>query len=145
MLNKPIDRNRVIYFILILIVIAVGLSSRKYQIYLPELIGKYTGDTVYALMAYFGCGFLKPKYSIWKISLLALTYSYLIEISQLYHSEWIERIRQIRLGGLILGYAFLWSDMLCYTVGVLIGVSIEFVIYQFIKVKETQNEERQIC
>ena len=54
---------------------------------------------------------------------LALVFSYLIEISQLYHAPWIDAIRSTALGGLVLGFGFLWSDILCYTVGVLLESS----------------------
>ena len=56
---------------------------------------------------------------------LALVFSYLIEISQLYHAPWIDAIRATALGGLVLGFGFLWSDILCYTVGVLLGIIVD--------------------
>lgn len=56
---------------------------------------------------------------------LALVFSYLIEISQLYHAPWIDAIRATALGGLVLGFCFLWSDILCYTVGVLLGIIVD--------------------
>ena len=51
----------------------------------------------------------------------------MIEISQLYQAEWINNIRHTTLGGLILGQGFLWSDMVAYTVGVIIGALFEKV------------------
>ncbi len=42
-----------------------------------------------------------------------------VELSQLYHAPWIDSIRQTTLGGLILGFGFLWSDLACYALGVL--------------------------
>ena len=42
---------------------------------------------------------------------------YAIEGSQLCHAPWIDTIRHTRLGALVLGYGFLWSDIICYTVG----------------------------
>ena len=52
---------------------------------------------------------------------VALSFSYLIEVSQLYHAPWIDSIRATTLGGLVLGFGFLWSDIACYTVGVTLG------------------------
>ena len=48
--------------------------------------------------------------------------------SVLYHTPWIDSIRQTTLGGLILGFGFLWSDLACYAVGVGFGVVMERVI-----------------
>ena len=124
------ERNRTIYCVLIISVITLGLASRKFSMFLPAFVGEYAGDTLYALMAYFIFGWLKPKYSISKNWLASFGFSYLIEISQLYHSQWLDSIRQIKLGGLILGYGFLWSDIICYTVGVAIGIIFEIIIYK---------------
>ena len=52
----------------------------------------------------------------------------IIEISQLYHAPWIDSIRATTLGGLILGFGFLWSDLICYTVGIVIGAIIDKII-----------------
>ena len=56
-------------------------------------------------------------------------FSYLIEISQLYQGEWINSIRDTTLGALILGHGFLFSDLICYTIGILIGVVIEYLYF----------------
>ncbi|EGW38049.1 hypothetical protein DOT_3993 [Desulfosporosinus sp. OT] len=58
----------------------------------------------------------------------ALLFSFSIEISQLYHSQWIDSLRMTRIGGLVLGYGFLWSDLVSYTVGIGSGVLIERLI-----------------
>jgi len=51
----------------------------------------------------------------------------MIEMSQLYQAEWINNIRHTTLGGLILGQGFLWSDIVAYTAGVIIGALFEIV------------------
>jgi hypothetical protein len=50
-----------------------------------------------------------------------------VELSQLNHAPWIESIRQTTVGGLILGFGFLWSDLACYAVGVGLGVLGEII------------------
>jgi len=57
--------------------------------------------------------------------MLALAFSVAVELSQLYHAPWIDSIRHTTIGGLILGFDFVWSDLVCYAVGVGIGVVIE--------------------
>ena len=66
--------------------------------------------------------FFNRKSTKW-VSIAALTFSYGIEISQLYHAPWIDALRAYSLGGLILGFGFLWSDLVCYSVGVFFWVS----------------------
>ena len=59
----------------------------------------------------------------------ALSFSYCIEISQLYQADWINAIRGTTLGALVLGHGFLWSDILCYTVGVGLAILIDFTLF----------------
>lgn len=119
-------RKRVVYFILIIIVMILGILSRKYGEYLPYVISKYSGDILWALMVYLGFGFLLSKRRIKFVAIVSLTFSFLIEISQLYRADWINTIRETTLGALILGHGFLFSDLICYTIGILIGVTIEY-------------------
>lgn len=120
-------RNRIIYSLMIILVMIMGLSIRRYGNLLPQIITNYGGDVLWALMVFLMFGFLFPKIKTSNIALLSITFSYLIEISQLYHAPWIDAIRQTTLGGLVLGFGFLWSDLLCYLIGIIIGVSIDLI------------------
>jgi hypothetical protein len=72
-------------------------------------------------------GFIFRTLEAKKVGVMGILFCYIIELSQLYHSNWIDAIRQTTLGGLVLGYGFLWSDLLAYTIGVGIGVTIEIL------------------
>jgi hypothetical protein len=106
--------------------VALGLGSRRYADHLPGIVAAYAGDTLWALVAFFGIGLLLPRASTWAIALLTLSFSAAIEVSQLYHASWIDSIRHTTLGGLALGYGFRWSDLACYGAGVGLGVVIEY-------------------
>ena len=124
-----IKRNGFTYIILVIIVMILGLSTRYFKAHLPNLINLYLGDILWALMIFFMIGFLfRSKETRW-IGALAFLFSFGIEISQLYHSQWIDDIRNTRLGGLVLGYGFLWSDLVSYSIGIGLGIFIErFII-----------------
>lgn len=120
-------RNRILYLILTIITIILGLLSRKVQ-GLPQIISSYSGDALWALMVFFLFSFLFNKKSTIFILVISIIFSHRIEISQLYHAPWIDSIRATTLGGLILGFGFLWSDLICYTVGIVIGAIIDKII-----------------
>ena len=126
-------RNRFIYFILIMCTITLGISSRKYGTILPQFISEYAGDILWALMVYWGFGFLMNTKPIKNIAVYSLVFSFFIETSQLYQSDWINNIRETTIGALILGHGFLWSDLICYIIGILIGVLIET---RYVKLKK---------
>jgi hypothetical protein len=128
-------RNRILYFLLVVLVIFAGLLSRKIAYQLPYFVNLYLGDTLWALMVFLIAGFLFPKSATMYITLAALSFCFLIEISQLYHANWIDAIRQTTLGGLILGYGFLWTDLLAYSAGVAAGSLLEKL---FLKTKRPQ-------
>ncbi|QBP91127.1 DUF2809 domain-containing protein [Bacillus mycoides] len=121
-------RNRLLYVMFTIVVIILGLSSRKFAFALPDLLNDYLGDALWALMIFVGFGFLFPKIETKKLAFISLIFCYGIEISQLYHAEWIDSIRATTLGGLVLGYGFLWSDLVAYTIGVGVGMLGEFVL-----------------
>ncbi len=125
-------RNRIIYAAGILIVILLGLASRSGSPLLPRLVKEYASDTLWALVAYLAVGFLFPRLSIARVALIAGLFSLAVEISQLYHAEWIDGIRKNRLGGLVLGFGFLWSDLLCYLAGIGLGVLVESLAARYI-------------
>jgi hypothetical protein len=62
-----------------------------------------------------------------RVAAMALGLSLLVELSQLYHAPWIDSVRQTTIGGLILGFGFLWSDLACYASGVGLGVALETI------------------
>jgi hypothetical protein len=43
-------------------------------------------------------------------------------------SPWIDSIRHTTLGGLVLGYGFLWGDLVCYAVSVGLGAIVEYAV-----------------
>ncbi|WP_264648014.1 ribosomal maturation YjgA family protein [Bacillus thuringiensis] len=121
-------RNRVVYALFTIVVIILGLSSRKFAFALPHLLNDYLGDALWALMIFTGFGFLFPKTETKKLAFISLMFCYGIEASQLYHAEWIDSIRATTLGGLVLGYGLLWSDVVAYTIGVGVGILCEFML-----------------
>ena len=113
-------RNRPTYLALVIVIITLGLFTRSS--YMPGgFIATYAGDTLWAAMVYFMLCVAFPKWSPFRIALIALSFSYAIEISQLCQQDWLNQLRDTRLGGLILGRGFIWTDFLCYTVGVLLA------------------------
>lgn len=124
-------RNRIIYLLLSILTIAIGLASRKFSTYLPESINLGLGDALWALMIYWIIGGLLPKNSIQKVALISLSICFLVEFSQLYQAGWINAIRANWFGALVLGRGFLWTDFIAYSIGILIGVGIEKLLYRF--------------
>ncbi|NQX03098.1 DUF2809 domain-containing protein [bacterium] len=119
-------RNRVLYAGLALAVIAAGLLWRASFMPLPPVVSKYGGDALWALMGFVGLGFLLPRAPTRVVALLALTTSWGVEFSQLYHAPWIDAVRATRPGHLVLGSTFNWPDLPAYAAGVALGAWAEW-------------------
>jgi hypothetical protein len=113
------NKSRLLYLCLVLTTITIGVLSRHIT-----GIPLFIGDVLWGLMVYFIVRFLFINKSIKWVSIISLLFCYAIEFSQLYQAPWINSIRHTVIGGLVLGEIFVWGDLLCYTVGIGIGILI---------------------
>ena len=118
-------RSRGLYLVLAIAVLAVGLLWRSPLVNMPEGFSKYGGDALWALMVFVGFGFLLPRASMLTLALLALTFAWAVEFSQLYHAPWIDAVRATLPGRLILGTTFNWPDLPAYALGIGLGACCE--------------------
>jgi len=123
-----INRNKFSYVMFSCITMVVGLVSRKLYNLLPYWMNMYLGDALWALMVFFLIGAILNKESTTNVMLVTWVFCIIIELSQLYQAQWINEIRNTLLGGLVLGYGFLWNDIIAYSIGTILGVKIEKLI-----------------
>ncbi len=115
-------KRRIVYLLLAILTMLVGLASRRYRQHLPTFIGEYSGDVLWALMLFLVVSFVLAGRPLFQRCIISLVLALAVEVSQLYHAPWIDGIRSTTLGGLVLGSGFLWSDLVCYLVGIAAGV-----------------------
>jgi hypothetical protein len=101
------------------------LGSRSGAAWLPAFVAAYAGDTLWAAMVYVTLLFIWPRLPVVQAAGWALGISFFVEISQLYRAPWIDEVRAHRVGALVLGHGFLWSDLACYSVGVLLAAGVD--------------------
>ena len=123
-----VRRSRALYAGLVLLVSALGLASRRFADAFPDGVRLYAGDVLWAAMVYFAAAAAWRRAPVARIAVGALLFSMLIEASQLYHAPWIDGIRATRLGGLVLGFGFLWSDVVCYAIGVGLAAMVDVAL-----------------
>ena len=119
---------RLYYFISILLILILGILSRKIS-----GIPLFIGDILYAVLIYFGIRFLIMNSKKSTSFLLGLLFCFSIEILQLVQIDRLIAIRKTTLGHYVLGVGFLWLDLLCYIIGTLLAFLID---WKFVK---TQN------
>lgn len=122
------NKSRFTYALLALVTIMLGLMSRSNIFELPIFIATYSGDALWALLVFWLFRVLSPTTSSYISAVMAICFSFSIEISQLYHAQWIDNIRATRLGSLVLGFGFKFSDLVCYCVGICFGVACDIAV-----------------
>ena len=119
-------RPRWLLSVVACLLIAGGLATRS-PLAFPAggIIATYGGDTLWATLLLVLVFLVRPTLSARMAGLVALGLAFTVEFSQLVHWPLLVALRSTRLGGLILGYGFLWSDLACYTVGVALGLIVD--------------------
>ena len=132
MLNKLV-LLRVSYLLIFIFCTWLAITTRTHKEWFHPIIVQYGGDTIWAGMFLFLLRVFFIKTKLWKLALITFAAGVADETLQLYHAPWIESIRHTRIGGLMLGYGFLWSDIVCYAVGVIIAYLIIVFIERLFK------------
>lgn len=85
----------------------------------------FGGDALWAMLIFWLAALVRPSASGRTLAIAALGISIAVECSQLVHTPWLDAVRATRLGALVLGQGFLWSDLVAYAVGVLAATLID--------------------
>ena len=115
--TQQLPRNRLLYVGVLIVVIVVGLGSRKFASSLPPFIADNAGDALWTVAAFVGLALLFPTWSSIRLGIASLLISYVVEFSQLLDVSWLNSIRANRFGRLFLGSGFVWVDLLRYLAG----------------------------
>jgi hypothetical protein len=110
---------------LAVLVLLLGLASRSRSVPWPPFFAAYAGDTLWALLVFLLLRFVAPTRPALHVAGAALAFSFAVEVSQLYQAPWLNAVRGTLPGRLVLGAGFLWSDLVCYTAGVLAGLGLD--------------------
>ena len=116
-------RSIPLYLTLAGVTIGAGLASRRYAEIFPGFIARYAGDALWAATVFWLLALMRRRAATSRIAAGAVAISFIVEFSQLYRAPWIDAIRESRVGLLILGTGFLWSELVCYTAGVCIAAA----------------------
>ena len=74
-------------------------------------------------------------------AMAALITSFAVEFSQMLTMPWLVRVRSTFLGHMLLGQGFLWSDLLAYTLGIVVIYLITFTAENNKRPAEQHHQE----
>lgn len=114
-------RLRLIYLVIAVILALLAGFSTRTNICPTKMLNLYTDMILTAGVVYFVSRIIVPFSPRWKNFLFVFLLLVVLEVSQLYHASWIDTLRVTSCGGAVLGHQFSVSDLVCYTLGSLVG------------------------
>ena len=124
--STAFHRSRIWLSLLIVLVIAVGLASRRGYVPFPAALQNYPGDALWAWVVLLCVAWVRPAITRSKLVVWSLVIAFAIEFLQLYQAPWIQAVRANKLAYLVLGNGFDPLDLLAYVVGVAIGAAVDW-------------------
>ena len=136
-------RTRLLAAFVVVAVIPLGLVSRSFRSAADVetaigFLATYAGDTLWPIMFYFIGRFLLPRCS-WVtlfVGTLALTVG--IEYLQLWKPPLLQWLRAQPISGFMLGSTFIWSDVVCCSVGTVIAALVDLAMIAMLAKKEPE-------
>ena len=108
----------------------LGLATRRVPSAFPALVARDGGDALWAAAVFWLVTLVRPELATARVALVALALAYAVEFSQLWHAPWLHAVRATRVGALVLGRGFLWSDLVRYAAGVALAAALDAWVVQ---------------
>jgi hypothetical protein len=121
-------RTRTSYIAAALVTITAGLLVHLRGEALAPAARDVIGDALWAAMIAWWVGALVPSARLLRRSAAAYAICVVVEVSQLYHTPWLDALRATTMGHLVLGSGFDPRDLLAYALGVAGAVFLEAAV-----------------
>ena len=118
-------RSRFWLAILTLLVIAIGLASRRGYVPFPAVLGNYPGDALWAWVVLLCVAWVRPSIARAQLAGWSLVIAFAIEFLQLYQAPWMQALRANKLAYLVLGNGFDPLDLVAYAAGIALGLAVD--------------------
>ena len=125
MLPSTFCRSRFFLTFLTLVIIAIGLASRRGYVPFPEALGNYPGDALWAWVVLLCVAWVRPSIARTKLAGWSLLIAFAIEFLQLYQAPWMQALRANKLAYLVLGNGFDPLDLVAYVAGIALGLAVD--------------------
>jgi hypothetical protein len=77
------------------------------------------------MLAFTLVAFMFPRLTTGRVLAITASIAFAVESSQLLHTTDLDAFRMTRVGALAVGQGFLWSDVACYGLGVVVAALVD--------------------
>lgn len=114
-------RKRLPIGVALVVTVVLGLACKGYTGPGSGWTVPYGAGVMYATFWTLLVAFIRPNWSAWRIAVGVFVACCLIEVSQLWHPQWLGPIRRTFIGAAILGSSFSVLDIPHYALGCALG------------------------
>ncbi|MCE3282695.1 MAG: hypothetical protein K0Q66_1432 [Chitinophagaceae bacterium] len=114
-------KRRLLFFILFVFCIWFALLTRSHAAWFPGVIAEFGGDIFWAAGFLFLVKTIFLRKPDWKLAIISYLLGVFVELQQLLQFSWLVAIRDTQLGAKMLGIVFVWTDLVCYAIGILLA------------------------
>lgn len=115
------SKYRLLILLALIVIIPAGFFTKFYSGPVEEWVNNSLGGVFYEVFWCLVFAFLFVRVRPFRISLLVLFMTCLLEFLQLWHPPFLEILRSNYIGRTILGNSFNWMDIPYYIFGSIIG------------------------
>jgi hypothetical protein len=128
------SRTRLLATLIIATVIPIGLFARSYRSGAASetflgFFTTYSGDTLWPIMLYFIGRFIFPRASCGALFATVLAIALTLEFGQLWKPPILQWLRAQPITGFVLGNHFIWSDIVCCTIGAVLALLADSIFF----------------
>jgi hypothetical protein len=135
---------RSLHFLLFVFCIWLALVTRSHAAWFTPLVQEYGGDVAWSAGFLFLVRAIFIRRNVYKLAVICYLLGVIDELSQLLEYRWIAAIRETYIGRLMLGVGFVWSDLVCYAIGVMLALLVIIVteryLYRYLKITSSINK-----
>jgi hypothetical protein len=114
--------TRLRYLLFVLATIAVGLLLHLRGTFMPPAVRDIVGDALWAMMIVWWMGVAAPRLPLHTRGVAAFAVCVAVEVSQRYHTPFLDALRHTLPGHVILGSGYDPRDFLAYAAGVVVAM-----------------------
>ena len=109
---------------MIAVLVAFGLGSKAYSGPGEAWIRGSAGGHLLRRVWILAWLWVRPRTQVGSLTVVVTVVTCGIEFAQLWHPPWLDALRDTRVGGLLLGSTFAWSDFPAYLIGGVVGYAL---------------------
>ena len=121
---NPALRERLPFLVALAVITPLGFATKSYGGPAQDWVRYSAGGVLYVVFFVLLAHAVRPGLPVLRVALVVFLATSAVEVLQLWHPPFLEALRSHRLGRVLLGNVFSWSDFPHYALGAALGAAL---------------------